>query len=123
MNKIRKTRKLTCIITGRTLQATRDYYDRKVKKAGSEDDLHNTYVCKEAKDLLFKGYDPKRVREILNITDDSLPDITQEQVNTILSNSTKSKYRRVSTFNTTSSIINVHTDPLVKKLIENLKNE
>ena len=123
MNKIRKTRKLTCIITGRVLTATRDYYERKIKKAGSEDNLHMTYVCKEAKDLLFKGYTPAKIREMLSIDDDSLSSVSQELVNEILASSNKSKYRRVNTFNNMSSVINVRTDPLVKKLIENLKNE
>ena len=123
MNKIRKTRRLSCIITGRVLTATRDYYDRKVKKTGSEERLHETYICKEAKDLLFKGYSAEKIREMLNININDLPDVSQELVNEILSNSSKSKYRRVNTFNNISNVINVRTDPLVKKLIKNLKND
>jgi len=37
-----KTRKLTCIITGKSLLAAADYYAKKLEKAGSEEELHKT---------------------------------------------------------------------------------
>ena len=36
------TNKLKCIITGRQLIATKNYYARKVEKAGGEERLHST---------------------------------------------------------------------------------
>ena len=54
MAKQRKTQKLTCVITGRTLVASLAYYERKVERAGDEDKLKATYICKEAKDLIKK---------------------------------------------------------------------
>ena len=51
-----KTRKLKCIVTGKVLFATADYYARKLERVeGDVDKLHNTYVCKEAKDILAAG--------------------------------------------------------------------
>ena len=39
MAKQRKTQRLTCVITGRTLVASLAYYERKVERAGGEDKL------------------------------------------------------------------------------------
>ena len=52
--KDKKTRKLICNITGKSLFASKDYYDKKVVKAGSEEILHHTYMCQDAKMLLKK---------------------------------------------------------------------
>ena len=109
--KERKTRKLICIITGRSLLATKDYFERKVQKAGSEEKLYQTYVCKEAKDMIIKGYTVERIREI-----------SQEVIDIII-NTGKTSYRKVNIFNTSTSLLNFKTDPGVTQLIENLKNE
>jgi len=121
--KERKTRKLICIITGRSLLATKDYFERKVQKAGSEEKLYQTYVCKEAKDMIIKGYTVERIREMLKINTDGLTkDISQEVIDIII-NTGKTSYRKVNIFNTSTSLLNFKTDPGVTQLIENLKNE
>lgn len=121
--KERKTRKLICIVTGRSLLATRDYFDRKVEKAGSEEKLHQTYVCKEVKDMLLKGYSVDKIREMLKIdTSDLNDEISQETLDSII-NTGKSSYRKVNIFNTSTTLLNLKTDPEVKQLIDNLKNE
>ena len=48
-------KKLTCIITGRVLTIANSYYSKKLEKAGDEDKLHSTYICKEAKKLVRLG--------------------------------------------------------------------
>lgn len=63
-----KTKKLCCIITGRTLLAVSSYYEKKVEKAGSEEMMHKTYVCKEAKDLLLRGHTVEDIRKSLGST-------------------------------------------------------
>lgn len=118
----KKTRKLTCVVTGRKLLATKDYYERKLKRAESEERLHETYICKEAKDLLIKGYTVDKIREMLNIDQTGLQDVTQDVISEVL-NSRNNSYRRVNIFNTTSNLLNFRTDPEVTKLIQNLKNE
>ena len=120
--KDRKTRKLACIVTGRTLLATKEYYDRKVQKSGGEERLHNSYICKQAKNLLIKGYTVEKIRDMLNVDSSDLKDVSQETVTEII-NSRRSPFRKVNIFNTSTNLLNFKTDPDVKKLIENLKNE
>ncbi len=119
---LKKTRKLKCVVTGKTLTATADYYARKVEKAGDEDTLHRTYVCKEAKNLLLKGYGVDKIREMLEIDASDMDNVTQETVNEILEKADKVMYKRVNTFNNITNMINTRTDPKVLKLIENIKN-
>ena len=118
----RKTRKLSCIVTGRVLMATKDYYERKLNRVGDEQKLHDTYVCREAKDLLIKGYTVDKIREMLNVDDSKLSDVDPETVAEMI-NSRSNTYRKINIFNTTSNLLNFKTDPDVKQLIENLKNE
>ena len=118
----KKTRKLICVVTGRALLATRDYYERKLERAGSEDKLHGTYICKEAKDLLTKGYTVEKIREMLNVNMDNVGDVSQETVSEVL-NSRNNTYRKINVFNTTNNLLNFKTDPEVTQLINNLKNE
>ena len=118
----KKTRKLICVVTGRAWLATRDYYERKLERAGSEDKLHGTYICKEAKDLLTKGYTVEKIREMLNVNMDNVGDVSQETVSEVL-NSRNNTYRKINVFNTTNNLLNFKTDPEVTQLINNLKNE
>jgi hypothetical protein len=118
----KKTRKLMCVVTGRTLLATKDYYERKLERAGDEQKLHSTYICKEAKDLLTKGYTVEKIREMLNVDTTDLQDVSQETVAEVL-NTRNNTYRKVNIFNTTNNLLNFKTDPEVKQLIHNLKNE
>lgn len=118
----RKTRKLTCIITGRSLLATKEYYDRKVTKAGGEELLHKTYACKEAKDLLIKGYDVDKIRKMLNIDISGLGAVSEETIQDIV-NSKTSTFRKSSIFNVSTSLLNLKTDPDVTVLLNNLREE
>jgi phosphotransferase system IIB component len=117
--KKRKTTKLTCIVTGRTLFASGDYYQKKVDKAGSEDELHRTYMCREAKQLIKKGNDIEKVREALNVDSNALCNITDsEAIEIVGGNDTKLKFRLNNSESVNTSIIK--TDPDVKKFIENI---
>jgi hypothetical protein len=116
----RKTRKLTCIVTGRQLIATREYYDRKVEKNGGEEKLHRTYICREAKRLIRSGSSVDKVREVLNVDSDVLSDVPQDVVNDILSTGTKINSRRISNITSISNIVNSKTDDDVKQYINSL---
>ena len=61
------SRKLFCNITGKQLFASKDYYQKKVDAAGSEEILHNTYICREAKNLLKKGYSIEDIRNTIEV--------------------------------------------------------
>ena len=120
----RKTRRLTCIVTGRTLIATKDYYERKVERAGSEDDLHKSYICKEAKNMLIKGYTVDKVREMLNVDQTNLQDVSSEILNQVLSSGKgKTRFKKINHIRSTSSIINSKTDPEVLSFIQKLQEQ
>lgn len=120
--KERKTRKLTCIVTGRTLLATKEYYERKIRKVGGEDKLHKTYICKEVKNLLLKGYNVDKIRTILNVDLNGLEEISNDIINDIL-NSGRTRFRRINNITTVSNILNPKTDPDVKKFIDFILND
>ena len=111
--------KLKCIVTGRNLIATRAYYARKVEKAGSEEELHRTYICREAKNLLKQGTTVDRVREILGATDD-VGDISQDIIDDLLTADKRAMKVRINNLVSVNKIINTQTDPEVKKYISNI---
>ena len=118
-----KTTKLTCIVTGKTLFATNDYYQRKVEQAGGAEKLHATYVCKEAKNLIKQGYTVDKIREMLK-TDTDVVSVVPEQVIADIMNTGKS-YLRNSISQQVVSLANsvVHrTDPEVTKFLEKVVN-
>ena len=117
-----KTTKLTCIVTGRTLLATRDYYERKVEKAGSEEQLHREYICREAKIMLKQGTSVERIREILNVTV-PVGDVPQAVIDQITRETNMSRGRRINNIVSTSAMINTQTDAEVKEYVQRLKND
>lgn len=117
---VKKTRKLICIVTGKPLLATRAYYARKADAAGSEEELHATYICREAKTMIRNGTGVDRIREILNVDTTNLTEVPQEVINDIMSAQTKTSMRRINNITTTSNTINSTTDPDVKQYINNL---
>jgi len=116
----RKTKKLSCVVTGRVLIASTAYYERKVERAGDEDRLHKSYVCKEAKDLLKKGYDVEKVRDILNIDRSKVSDISPDVIEDII-NTSRISYRRTPRFNI-NNYTSTQTDSDVKKFLDNVLN-
>ena len=118
----KKTRKLTCVVTGKALVATKQYYERKVEKVGNEEELHRTYVCREAKNLLIKGYDVDKIREMLNIDCTNLGEVDEDVITDIMNNN-KPRFKSININNIPiSSIINPKTDPAVKKFIQHITN-
>lgn len=119
MPKETSSRKLVCLVTGRKLFATKEYFSRKVEKLGSEEAVHASYICKEAKDLLRKGYSVDKIREMLNVQLDNLSDVSDEVIDEVI-NSKKKYFKRLSNFTSGNPIINSKTDPDVKKFIQSL---
>ncbi len=116
----KKTRKLTCVVTGKALVATKQYYERKVKKVGNEEELHRTYVCREAKNLLIKGYDVDKIREMLNVDESIVGEVDEDVIADIMNNN-KPRFKSININNIPiSSIINPKTDPEVKIFIQHI---
>lgn len=112
------TNKLKCIVTGRQLIATKDYYKRKVEKAGDEQTLHDTYICREAKNLLKQGVSVERARELLDATIDSPVD--QQLIDSIVTQDKSTRLRRINNIVSTSKSLNIKTDPRVKEYIDSI---
>ena len=111
---VKKTNKLRCIITGRQLIATQDYYKRKVEKAGGEDQLHETYVCREAKNLLKQGVSVERIREILEADMSVVSEtIDDKLLETIMNDVLSTRLRRINNIVSTSKTLSTRTDPRV----------
>lgn len=116
--------KLKCIVTGRKLIATKAYYARKVDKAGSEEELHRTYICREAKNLIKQGTSVDKIRDILGVESDDLKPIDQDIINSIMSQEKRSNMLRVNNLMSVNKLLSTETDPEVKKYINNIiKNE
>jgi hypothetical protein len=117
-----KTRKLTCLVTGRTLFAGKDYYNKKVQKAGSEQILHDTYICREAKQLLTKGHKVDYVQDLLNTDKQFKCRLSDGELTEIVSgDDSKLKFRLNNYDNKQTGVIK--TDPDVKQLIQNILND
>ena len=117
-----RSNKLTCIVTGRKLIATKDYYARKVEKPGDEQTLHDTYVCREAKNLIKQGTSITKIREILNAKDMN-SDVPQHVIDDIVQSGTKTNFRRINNIINTNNMMVTTSDPEVKEYIERLKHE
>jgi len=121
MSEEKKTRTLKCIVTGRLLTVTKEYYTSKVEKAGSEAALHSTYICKEAKTFLKGGYTVSQIREMLSIDDPSLGEVSTDIIQDIIRNSKSTNNLRIKP-DTIQNNIALETDIEVKKFINILKN-
>jgi hypothetical protein len=115
--KDKQTRKLICRVTGKPLFAGKQYYQKKVEKAGSEDKLHSMYICREAKNLLKKGYTIHDAKESLDVSNFKHT-ITEEEVKMIIGDT---KSLRLNNNDEPKTSI-IRTDPDVLKFIENITN-
>ena len=112
-------KKIVCIVTGRSLTIADSYFKKKEEKAGSEENLHKSYICKEAKKLLRLGNSVKKVREILDITDfDSIVD--DEIIYELVFGNKNKRMNVVTDFTSLTSITHNQTDPEVKTFISKL---
>lgn len=109
--------KLKCIVTGKTLVATKEYYQKKLDKVKSELELHQTYICKEAKDLLLKGFSIDQIRKQLNAPAE-LP-VPDEK---IIKNITTNEYgiNRNTVFSNLTAFTHQETDPEVSNFLNNI---
>lgn len=112
-----KTRKLKCVVTGRVLTATLDYYNKKLEKAKSEEELLRTYICKEAKEMLLKGMTVDDIRGKIGV-EQNLPEIDKSIIDNII----KNEYGliRNTMFNGLTSFTHQETDLEVQNFINNI---
>ena len=115
-----KTRKLKCIITGKNLTAAPEYYKKKLEKAGSEEELHRSYICKEAKDLLLKGFTVEQIRQQFDVIE-QLPEVPNDVILAITTN--EYGVKRNTMFSELTSFTHQSTDSDVKAFINMIYGE
>jgi hypothetical protein len=76
--------KISCVITGKTITVSNEYYEKKCTEYGSEDKFNSLYVSRQVKNLLKRGYKVKEIRNLLKIDDSSVQEITDSKVKDIL---------------------------------------
>jgi hypothetical protein len=109
-----KTRKLVCNITGKVLFASKDYYDKKATKAGTEEILHKTYVCREARNLLKKGYSVTDIQHTLKVDEEVKCNLTGDDIKTILGSTSSLRLNNLES----DRVSVIRTDPDVKAFID-----
>ena len=117
--KEKKTRKLACNITGKVLFAGKDYYSKKVTKAGTEEALHRTYVCKEAKDLLKRGYNIEDVRIALNVDKTVKCNLLDCDIDRIMDNKSSMRINTIEP----QRVGVIKTDPGVERFIQSILDD
>jgi len=68
-----KSKKVTCVVTGKTTAYAGEYLQKKLEEYGNEATLDKLYVCKEVRALLKKGYKLNDIRKILDVPADLDP--------------------------------------------------
>jgi hypothetical protein len=108
------SRKLSCIITGKTITIGEDYYHKKVQEFGSEQTLIEQYCCKQAKNLLVRGYGVDEIRSLLKV-DRKMPVIKKEIIDAIRVDNDADALA-------TQSVSVKKSDPEVAAFIANIRN-
>ena len=101
------SKKLICVVSGKTTTVTDEYYDKRVSDFQTEENLKQLYVCRAVKNLLKRGYSQTEIRDNLKIESASIP---ESQIKDILA-----LEEDVGEFSTQKS------DPEVAAFIERLK--
>ena len=74
------SRKIICLVSGKSYTFSKDYYDKRVVEYGDEDSLKKYFITRRVKTYLNKGYSINDIRNILNVTDETLPGQDSEEV-------------------------------------------
>lgn len=74
--------KLNCVLTGKSITVSDEYYQKKIKDFGSIENLHKLYCCRQAKNLLKRGYSVVEIHDLLKVTKG--PVVSKEVIEEIL---------------------------------------
>ena len=74
------SRRITCLITGKSYTYSLDYYNKKVSDYVDEDNLKKYFITQKAKTYLNKGYSIQEIRNILNVNENDLPGSDSDQI-------------------------------------------
>ena len=116
------SRKITCLITGKSYTYGQDYYDKKTKDYIDEDNLKKYFITQKAKNYLNKGYSIQEIRNILNVNDEGLPGVDSQEVVDLI------EFHKVQATQTAKKISNTlnfathKSDPEVTHFINNIRD-
>jgi len=114
------SRKIICLVSGKSYTFSKDYYDKRVVEYGDEDSLKKYFITRRVKTYLNKGYSINDIRNILNVTDETLPGQDSEEVKAMIeyhSIRNKGKSKRVSN---TLNFATLKSDPDVSAFINTI---
>lgn len=114
------SRKITCLVSGKSYNFSKDYYEKKVAEYGDEDALKNYFITRKVKTYLNKGYSINDIRNIMGLKDlDGLLDSESEEIRAMIefhSVRNKGKNKRVSNMN----FATLKSDPDVSAFINTI---
>ncbi len=116
------SRKITCLITGKSYTYGQDYYEKKTKDYIDEDNLKKYFITQKAKNYLNKGYSIQEIRNILNVNEDNLPGADSNEVMDLI------EFHKVQANQTAKKISNTlnfathKSDPEVVHFINNIRD-
>ena len=116
------SRKITCLITGKSYTYGQDYYDKKTKDYIDENNLKKYFITQKAKNYLNKGYSIQEIRNILNVEEDELPDADSQEVAELI------EFHKIQASHTAKKISNTlnfathKSDPEAVNFINNIRD-
>ena len=116
------SRRITCLITGKSYTYSQDYFNKKVTDYIDEANLKKYFITQKAKTYLNKGYSIQEIRNILNVNEESLPAADSEQVVELI------EFHKIQASQTAKKISNTlnfathKSDPEVTHFINNIRD-
>ena len=116
------SRRITCLITGKSYTYSQDYDNKKVTDYIDEANLKKYFITQKAKTYLNKGYSIQEIRNILNVNEESLPAADSEQVVELI------EFHKIQASQTAKKISNTlnfathKSDPEVTHFINNIRD-
>ena len=115
------SRRITCLITGKSYTYGQDYYYKKTKDYVDEDNLKKYFITQKAKNYLNKGYSIQEIRNILNVNEKEVPGVDSDQVVELI------EFHKIQASQTAKKISNTlnfathKSDPEVTGFINNIR--
>jgi len=116
------SRKITCLITGKSYTYGQDYYNKKISDYVDETNLKKYFITQKAKNYLNKGYSIQEIRNILNVNADDLPESDSPQIAELI------EFHKIQASQTAKKISNTlnfathKSDPEVTDYINNIRH-
>tara|TARA_R110000824_G_scaffold376023_1_gene567087 strand:- start:1198 stop:1566 length:369 start_codon:yes stop_codon:yes gene_type:complete len=116
------SRRITCLITGKSYTYSQDYYNKKVSDYVDESNLKKYFITQKAKTYLNKGYSIQEIRNILSVDEDDLPSSDSDQLVELI------EFHKIQASHTAKKISNTlnfathKSDPSVTCFINNIRD-